>query len=85
MHVSCDSGYQTECKKDYDVYTCVGDKGAPANKIVLKECTSELNRYVQFCWELLLLIRFMYHYYLIVIVYLNSLPTDIVILFSLKL
>ena len=43
MHVSCESGYETECKKDYDIYTCIGDKGAPANKIVLKECTSQLN------------------------------------------
>merc|ERR1712025_1405361 len=41
MHVSCESGYETACKKDYDIYECVGDKGAPANEIALKECTKK--------------------------------------------
>ena len=41
MHVSCEKGYETECKKNYDIYTCVGDKGSPKNKMVLRECTSK--------------------------------------------
>jgi hypothetical protein len=41
MHVSCEKGYQTDCKKDFDVYTCIGNKGAPKNKMVLKECTKK--------------------------------------------
>lgn len=41
MHVSCEKGYQTDCKKEFDVYTCIGNKGAPKNKMVLKECTKK--------------------------------------------